>query len=505
MAPILASPEVPQSTANVSSSLPIVFQGNKQLLIYVVSVLVAVLLFLSAGVYLLRLRLRRRRNQQSGGVDEETDPKLLDTRSGVSHRPTLYHGCSSSMTLSDSTPNDNVEKGGTGALHQALLTSTPKGAESAPPSLSVSVTDFPPAVLESGAHGEPSGPSFFNNAGLATGTSATSGTPVLNTKRLTQAFTDQRHLHCGSIRGDTPSVSTQNRCPTRRSPEHHESRARQEVAHKGPRADRGESLLDRLDAILAQEPTFVTPEDPTPFPFIAADPTRRSRVMSMLDEIIVQGPPPLSPASEYDSDASSTDSPLPATPPAIVDDHGFLPPLDLASLLQARRSAPGAIAPAHAGVLGLARQEDLVEDHRPRRCSSAVAPAIVLEDTDVGEPPTQTPDCSSLFHFEVSPEMDYLQPPPPSWNAPSEETVQPVYVPRRIVRPTSVRGATPFLKPRRSQLRGQPRPTIGLGLSVAQEHTSPAIDAGGVHLSVPPRAIAAARPAHKVASPYTYF
>ncbi|KAH9926671.1 uncharacterized protein B0H18DRAFT_329513 [Fomitopsis serialis] len=351
--------------------------------------------------------------------------------------------------------------------------------------------------------------------------SAVSGTPVLNTKRTNDTFiaVKSAEILCPSVpRTNVQHGGRQNTTslgPGKKS------------SHKGPRADRGESLLDRLDAILAQEPTFVTPEDPTPFPFIAADPTRRSRVMSMLDDIIVQGPPPLSPASEYDSDASSTDSPLPATPPTmIVADHGFLPPLDLASLLrlsspdQQRRVVllPESSPPRMQEYLVWPVKKTLSKITGRGAVPPLSPPAIILEDTDVGELPLQTPDCSSLFPSEVSPEVDYLQPPPPSWNAPVEETVQPVVcVPRRIVRPTCVRGPTPFLKPRRSQLRGQPirpaagertsltGPGIGLGLSVPRNPASLApsvINEEDAHLSVPPRAIAAARPAHRAASLY---
>ncbi|KAH9835162.1 uncharacterized protein C8Q71DRAFT_858823 [Rhodofomes roseus] len=529
MAPIPTSPAAPQSTSHGSSSFPTVFTDNKRLLIYAAFVLVAILLFLAAGVYLLHL-LRRRR-QQSGTTKEDEDQQLRNASAAEAHRQPLARGCSSSTTLNGGTHTGNAEKvegQAPGQIIGNLRTQRCNESESTTQP-SVPVTD-PPKVLasESGFSDNPSEllalPSA--NEDFPHDKLVAPGMPVLDTK-LTNVDTANAVQSAEPFR---PPV-------TRTGPKHenHENIAspgkHKKASCKGPKVDRGEALLKRLDAIIAQEPTFLVPDESMPFPLVTVDVTRRGRVMNMLDDIIAQEPPPLSPASDTsDSDASSVESPFPVTPPTLAVDQGLqvLPPLDVVLLL--RLPSP---SPEHRVVLLPESSPPLMQEYfiwPVKKTWSKITghgvspvqspPAIVLEDTALGELPLQIPDGGSLLRYETSPEMDYLQPPPPSWNAPREEDAKPVCVPRRIVRPVRpmyVRGPTPFLKPRRSQLRGPPvRPTgvqvsslgpgAGLGLSIPREHPGSA-SVPSVSLSnagVPPRMIAAARPADKAASLYSY-
>ena len=186
--------------------------------------------------------------------------------------------------------------------------------------------------------------------------------------------------------------------------------------------DRGESTPKRLDDIVTQEPSFVVPEVPKSLPPVAVDSMRHVRVMDMLDDILAQEPPPLSPVSES-SDADSLDGPGPNTPVNATKDQdvNVLPPLGLAQLPQLPADEPRTVVLVEASprltqryfvhpVLNtwskLTGQADV---------SLVSHPAIVVEDTGIGELPMQSPADFSLFELKTSPEIEYLS---PSWNTP---------------------------------------------------------------------------------------
>ena len=295
------------------------------------------------------------------------------------------------------------------------------------------------------------------------------------------------------------------------------------ISRKRHDVDRSESTLKRLDAILAQEPTFVVPKVAKILPPVPVDPTRHARVMNMLDDILAQEPPPLSPDSGA-SDCNDLGSPDLATPVGATNgqDSNNLPPID-PTQFQQLCDEPRTVVLVEASPC--LTQRYLV--HPVLNTWSKLTgrgdiplvshPAIVIEDTGFGELPMQNPSGRSLFDVQTSPEIDYLT---PSWSVAildddeEEEEEEPVYVPPRIVKTVLARPYSLFVKPRRSQRAGASRPVIGrcigpgnaLGLSVIPDSAPTSGDEVKIaDLVVPPRAIIPARPAHKIAIQYGYF
>ena len=283
---------------------------------------------------------------------------------------------------------------------------------------------------------------------------------------------------------------------------------------------RGESTPKRLDDIVTQEPSFVVPEVPKSLPPVADDSMRHVRVMDMLDDILAREPSPLSPVSES-SNADSIDSADPNT--SVNDtkeqDVNVLPPIDLAQLQQlVPTDEPRIVVLVEASPRLTQRYFVHPVLHTWSKLTGQADvplvshPAIVVEDTGIGDLPMQSPADFSLFDLKASPTMDYLT---PSWNVTildddeEDEDEEPIYVPPRIVRTVPVRPFSPFVKPRRSQL-GQvsPRPVIGRSiglrnaLGIIPEPAFGEQDAA-VDLTIP--AIIAARPSHKTTVQYDYF
>ncbi|KZT68875.1 hypothetical protein DAEQUDRAFT_811757 [Daedalea quercina L-15889] len=511
--PVPTPPPAPQAISYASSSLSAIFQGNKQLVISLVSALVAVLFFLSAGLYLLHLR--HRRGQQSESADEATGGRPRNESTKEVHRPALSDGRTSSATLWEGNP--------AGTTDNLKLAEQDSGPEIQTPSPTIPFTSppipAPKSRKESGPNTlvTPLKPSANKHNPAHKPAPAA---PVLTTERTRGApFAVDS---AGAVRPPVPGTGG----PREGSAARARAKAGDSTAasRSGAGADRGERHLRRFDAaIVAQKPTLVVPEVTMSFPMNAADKTRRESAMQMLGDIIAQAPPPLSPVVSDASEAASVSRPAPATRPAVDIDKGFLPPHRLAP------PRPSPDAPRTVPLPKFSPPIALRQLVRPamktwskitgRRTPSRpllCRPAIVLEDTSAGEPPTPTPGCapSPFFRFEVSPRVDYLTLPPLSWDAPREEDEEQDCASRRPVKaePVYARSPTPFLEPRRAQLQGAPirpvtvrasyiRPTVGLGLSLKPLMPSTAV----THLSVPAQAMAAVRPVHKAAAPYTYF
>ncbi|EPS98013.1 hypothetical protein FOMPIDRAFT_89970 [Fomitopsis schrenkii] len=491
MAPISNSPAAPQATHRISSGLPATLQGSKQLVIYVAAVVMLGFLFLLAGVYLLYVHRRLSRPGKAARTIADAEVgegriKLERSRAPISRK---Y----SSTTTGDQDVTTQTEKHDDMALESEYYMLKPPARSTAgprPSSLSDDEVErmrllafkFPP-VQESGQDNMHVAPDVSVFRAEAKGTSDTS-------------------IAVQSAEAVRPSAFGTHPVEEKRS-------------RRG--ADRGESTLKRLDAIIAQEPTFAVPEET--LPLVATDSTRHARVMNLLDDILAQEPPPLSP----DVLSPSLDSPTLATPPIVTTDQALKPlqPLGLAQL-QHLPDEPRVVVLVEASPR--LTQRYLV--HPVLKTWSKLTgrgdlplishPAIIVEDAGIGELPMQSSDDIPLFDFGTSPEIDYLT---PSWNVSvddeddEEEEEEPVYESPRIVTPIRVRWFSPFVKPKRSQLREMsPQPAAGrdigpgnaLGLSMTTESAFDTEDPH-VDLVVPSRAIIPTCLAYKTAVEYGYF
>ncbi|EPS98009.1 hypothetical protein FOMPIDRAFT_1051916 [Fomitopsis schrenkii] len=473
MAPISTSPAAPQATHRISSGLPATLQGSKQLVIYVAALVMLGFLFLLAGVYLL--------SHQSGAQSSTHQSKYSSTSTGDQDVTT------------QTEKHDEKAK----CEFQTLKPPARSTADPRPSSLSEDEVErmrllafkFPP-VQESGQDNMHVASDAYVFRVEAKGTSDTS------------VAVQSAEAVCPSAFGTRPVEVKRSRC--------HDT-------------DRGESTLKRLDAIIAQEPTFVLPEET--LPLFATDSMCHARVMNLLDDILAQEPPPLSPDSHAsDVPSPSLDSPTLATP-LLVTNGRALNPLQPLGLAQLRHLPDGPRVVVLVEASPRLTQRYLVHPIlntwsklTGRQDIPLVShPAITLEDIEIGELPMQNLDDLSLFDFGTSPEIEYLT---PSWNVPvvdeddkKEEEEEPVCEPPRIVMPVCMRWFSPFVKPRCSQLREMSRqPTFGqyigpgnaLGLSLLPESAFHTEDMDA-ELAIPSRAIIPSRPAHKMAVQYGYF
>ena len=188
-------------------------------------------------------------------------------------------------------------------------------------------------------------------------------------------------------------------------------------------ADRGERTLKRLEAVIALEPTFVVPEVTFSRWRIASssDSRRHARVMDMLEDILAQEPPPLSP----DSNSSAFNSPDLATPASATNarDSNNIPPIDPAQLQQLCDEPRTVVLVEASPCL---TQRYLV--HPVLNTWSKLTgrgdiplishPAIIVQDTSTDALPSQGPSDITLFDAQTSPDIEYLT---PSWGIPDAD------------------------------------------------------------------------------------